>query len=257
LAQRLRNDLDAYLDMLSAIERFYASVGGMSRRAFQTFVQHSFARHTGLQALSWDRRVLDVRRDAYEEAIREEGYSDFQITEQDAHGKLVRAARRPEYVVVSYIEPSVGNGRALGFDVASSPDRLDALRRARDTGQPTATGCLMLVQETGRQSGLLVFLPMYDHGLPHATLEERRQNLHGYATGVFQITDMVEASLPDIVREGLELRIEDEAAPTDQRLLYDSRERVLEGVNLTREGAYVENPTRMHWQTTVGLAGRR
>jgi len=257
LAQSFRNDLDDYLDVLSAVERFYASSGGLSRRAFHTFSQHLLARHPGLQALSWDRRVPDVRREAYEEAVRREGYPDFQILEQNAHGQMVRAARRPEYVVVSYIEPAVGNGRALGFDVASTPDPLDALQRARDTGQPAATGRLRLMQESGRPFGLLVILPIYDQGRSHATVEERRQNLYGYATGVFQISGMVEASLPDLVREGLELRIEEEAAPAGQRLLYDSREGAPEGMSLTRDGAFAENPTGMHWQTTVELAGRR
>jgi signal transduction histidine kinase/integral membrane sensor domain MASE1 len=257
LAQSFRNDLDDYLDALYAVESFYASSGGLSRPAFQTFVQRSFARHPGLQALSWDRRVPDALRDAYEEAVRREGYPDFQIAVQNAHGQMVRAARRPEYVVVSYIEPSVGNGRALGFDVASTPDRLEALQQARDTGQPAATGRLMLVQETGRQLGLLVFLPIYGPGLPHATVEERRQNLHGYATGVFQIGDMVEASLPNLTREGLELWIEDETASAGQRLLYDSRERTPASVSVARDGASVENPPVMHWQTTVELAGRR
>ena len=257
LAESLQNSLDNYLDVLYAVESSYVSSGGLTRRAFHTFVQRPFSRHPGLQALSWDRRVPDALRDGYEEAVWGEGYPDFQITEQDGHGQMVRAARRPEYLVVSYIEPYVGNERALGFDVASTPDRLEAWRQARDTGQPTATGRLMLVQETGHQFGLLVFLPIYDHRLPHATVEERGQNLHGYATGVFQIGDMVEASLPDLAREGLELWIEDDAAPTNQRLLYDSRKRAPEGVSLTREGAFVENPTGMHWQTTVGLAGRR
>jgi hypothetical protein len=32
-------------------------------------------------------------RDAYEEAVRQEGYADFQITEQDPQGRMVRVRR--------------------------------------------------------------------------------------------------------------------------------------------------------------------
>jgi PAS domain S-box-containing protein len=257
LAHTLQNRLDDSLEMLYALESFYAGAGELSPQAFHMFVQRLFTRHPGLQALSWDRRLPDALREAYEETARREGSPDFQITEQNTHGQLVRAARRPEYVVVSYIEPSAGNVQALGFDVASAPDRLDALQRARDTGQPRATGRLTLVQEPGRRFGLLVFMPVYGPGLPHATVEERRQNLHGYVTGVFWINDLIEAALHGLEREGLVLRIEDEAAPAGQRVLYDSAGRAQRGTNQTLDEEPGEEPTGMRWDATVELAGRR
>ena len=107
------------------------------------------------------------------------------------------------------------------------------------------------------QFGLLVFLPLYGPALPHATLEERRRNLYGYVTGVFQIGAMVEAALQGLEREGIVLRIEDEAAPADRRMLYDSHARESEDLGLARDAARGKPPMRMHWQTTVELAGRR
>src|SRR5438093_10337915 len=173
LAHTIRTRLDDYVDVLHALESFYASAPAVSRQAFHTFVQHFFARYPGLQALSLDLRVPDARREAYEQAVRREGFADFQILEQTAQGELVRAERRPEYIAVTYIEPRAGNEAALGLDVVSAPDRLDALQQARDTGQPPATGRLTLVQDPGHQFGLLVFLPLYGPALPHATVEER------------------------------------------------------------------------------------
>jgi signal transduction histidine kinase/integral membrane sensor domain MASE1 len=255
LAQSFQDSLDDYLDVLYAVESFYTSTGGLSRQAFHEFIQRSLMRHPGLQALSWDLRVPDARREAYEAAVRQEGHANFHITEQNAQGLLVQATRRPEYIVVTYIEPHVGNARALGFDVASAPDQLEVLQRARDTGRPVATGRLMLVQETSGQFGLLIFLPLYDQRLPRATVEERRHGLHGYVTGVLRIGDMVEVSLPHLSREGLLLRVEDESAPASQRLLYDSRERG--GSGLTRHEGPGEEPSGLRWATTVTLAGRR
>src|SRR2546426_6445965 len=257
LAHSIRTRLDDYVDVLYAFESFYTSAPAVSRQAFHTFVQRSFARYQGLQALSLDLRVPDARREAYEQTVRREGFADFQIIEQTAQGELVRAERRPEYIAVTYIEPRAENEMVLGFDVISSPDRLEALQQARDTGQPTATGRLTLVQEPGRPSGLLVFLPLYGPALPHATLEERRQNLHGYVTGVFQIGTMLEAALENLEQEGIALRIEDEAAPADRRTLYDSRAREPEGLSLGLAAALGKPPMQMSWDTTVELAGRR
>ncbi len=257
LAHTLATRLDDYLEVLYAVESFYTSTPEVSRQGLHTFVQRSLARHPGLQALSLDLRVPDDRREAYEQAFRRGGFADFQITEQTAQGELVRATRRPEYVVVTYLVPYTGNEPALGFDVASTPDRLDALRRARDTGQPVATGRLTLVQEPGRQFGLLIFLPIYGRDLPRATVEERRWNLDGYVTGVFQIGDMVQASLRGLERSGIVLQIEDEAAAPAQHMLYDSRAPESEGLGPALDEALGKHPTGMHWQTTVELGGRR
>jgi PAS domain S-box-containing protein len=257
LAHTLQNRLEDYLGVLYATESFFAGSRKVSRQKFHTFVQRLFARHPGLQALSFDRHVPDTQRAAYEEAVRWDGYPDFQITEQDVHGRMVRAAQRPEYVVVTYIEPYAGNEMAFGFDVASEPGRLAALHQARDTGVPIATGRLMLVQETGHQFGLLVFLPIYGNELPRATVEERRQHLRGYATGVFRIGDMVEAALRGLDRQGIGLRIEDETAPAGQRLLYNGQEQAQRGTAPGRDAASGESPTGLSWNTTVELAGRR
>jgi CHASE1-domain containing sensor protein len=180
------------------------------------------SRHSGLQALSWNPRIPDAQRKAYEEALRREGYRDFQITERDAAGQLVRATRRPEYIAVSYIEPLVGNERALGLDVASVPDRLEALERARDTGELSTTSRLTLVQEPGHQFGLLIVVPVYGLGLPRATVEDRRQSLDGYVVGFFRISDMMEDALHGTEQAGIELALIDATAPIHKRLLYRS-----------------------------------
>jgi PAS domain S-box-containing protein len=253
LAYTLDDHFDRYLELLRSIARFYASSQEVKDEEFRTFVHGALAHHPGIQALSWDRHVPDVLREAYEEAVRQEGYADFQITEQDAQGRMVRATKRPEYVVVSYIEPHARNEEALGYDAASNPARRDALQRARDSGRAIATGRLMLVQETDRQFGLLIFQPIYNHGPSPATVEERRQRLIGYATGVFRIANMIEASLPRVEHNGIMLRIEDEAAPPGQRLLYDSQRET----DLTRNDAPRNLLSRMHWDTTIELADRR
>jgi signal transduction histidine kinase len=253
IAYILDGHFDRYLEVLRSIARFYASSREVQRAEFHTFVHGALAHQPGIQALSWDRHVPDTLREAFEEAVRQEGGADFQISEQDAQGQMVRATRRPEYVVVSYIEPHAGNEKALGYDAASDPVRLEALQRARDSGRAIATGRLMLVQETGRQFGLLIFQPIYSHGPPPTTVEERRQRLRGYATGAFRIGDMIEVPLSAAERNGIMLRIEDEAAPAGQRLLYDSQGET----GPTLYDAFGHTPSRMHWDTTLELADRR
>src|SRR5262249_3168635 len=161
--------------------------------------------------------------------------------------ELVQAEQHPEYIAIFYIEPRAENEAELGFDARSTPDSFEAMKQARDTGQPTATGRLTPVQEPGRQFELMAFLPLYGPALPHAPVEERRRNLHGYVTGVFQIGAIVEAALQGLEWAGIGLRIEDEAAPADRRMLYDSHAREPEGLSPAHEAARVKPPMRMYW----------
>jgi signal transduction histidine kinase/CHASE1-domain containing sensor protein len=257
LVHAIRTRLDDYMDVLYALESFYASAPVVSRQAFHTFVQRSFTHYSGLRALSLSLRVPVVQREASEATVRHEGFADFHIIEKTALSELGRAERHPEYIALTYIEPRVGNEAALERDIESVPDRLDALQQARDTGQPMATGRLTLVQEPGHPSGLLVFLPLYGSALPPATLEERRQSLRGYITGVFQIGAMVETALQGLERTDIMLQIEDEAAPVGRRLLYESHAQASDDLDPARAEALRKPPVRMHWQTTVDFAGRR
>jgi PAS domain S-box-containing protein len=140
--------------------------------------------------------------------------------------------------------------------VASDPERFEAVQRARDTGQPSATGRLMLVQEPGREAGIVVFLPIDSPGLPPTTLAERHQRLQGYVTGVFRIGAMVEAALAGLKQESITLWIEDKSAQVGQRVLYDGRELRREDPTLPSHDGQGKSPTGMSWETTIELAGR-
>ena len=97
----------------------------------------------------------------------------------------------------------------MGFDAASDPTRREALNRARDTGKPTATDPLRLIQDSERQGGFVVFLPVYKPGYPQNSLEERRLNLQGYVSGAFRIDDMMNTALKGAKLDDIKIRLFD------------------------------------------------
>ncbi len=130
------------------------------------------------------------------------------------HVREVRAEGFPEYRVhpagdlppdpagcapVLFLEPlDDRNLRAFGRDLWSEPARRAALIRARDTGLPTLTPPLTLVQEgsTGVQAGTLLFLPVYRPGPEQLTPKQRRQRLLGWAYYPIRMGDLVESTFP-------------------------------------------------------------
>ena len=208
------------LEVIESIGGLYAASGKVERDDFRRFVQGSLSRHREIQALSWNARVTNSERRQFEDSVRQEGYPQFQIKDGRLDGQEVVDIDRHEYIVVTYIEPYESNEAALGFDVASNPTRLAAFESARDTGEMIATARITLVQETGNQYGFLILKPIYKTPTAPETVEGRRQNLKGFAVGVFRVGDMVEAALEDLPEGIVNIQLVDEASPADEGLLY-------------------------------------
>jgi len=222
MAKALEKTLDEHAGILHFMEAFRATSDDMNHESFRAFVARPFKEYKELHALSWNPIVLAKDRAAFERDTARQGFEGFQITQLDADGKIVRAKERPSHTVVQFIEPFDVNKKAFGFDVASDPTRKRALEQARDTGEPTATARIILVQETGEQFGILVFMPVYGKGLAGATLEDRRRNISGYMVGVLRGGDIVKAALQGTKQEGVVYRLLDKTAPKADQLLMTS-----------------------------------
>ena len=113
------------------------------------------------------------------------------------------------------------------------------------------------MQETGNQHGFLIFLPIYRNGAPNRTVEERRENLMGFALGVFRIANLVKASLRNLVGGGIDIHIYDETAEADKRFLYAHLSRARRVVEHLTDEEESKSRGRLHWRTTLDLAGRQ
>ena len=236
-AELIRGQVLRSMEVLHALAGLYRTNGDVTREEFRTFVEPTLSRQPELQALAWDPRVTAADRPAWEARARAEGFPDFTFTQESSEGRFSPADPRDEYFPVFYLESLARNAPALGFDVGSEPVRRAALEQARDSGQPAATAPIRLAQETGSQTGFIVFFPIY-RGIAE-TEEERRQNLSGFATAVFRIGDLIESTLRPVGNNGVLLTIEDPAV----------------GGTIYRQ-AGDRWQGRLSWTTPVEFAGR-
>jgi diguanylate cyclase (GGDEF)-like protein len=184
---------------------------------FQSEARKILSRYDDIQALEWIPRIVHRDRDQHE-AARKRYFPDYEIRERKQQGIMVRAATRPEYYPVSFVEPAPGNEAALGFDLASSPSRLEALEKSRDNNAPQATASITLVQETEQQKGFLAFLPVYrDSSL---TVEHRRKNLIGFVLGVYRIGDIFLSSDVNEQSLDIEMKLIDETAMSMREVVF-------------------------------------
>lgn len=184
LADAVNSNLSRNVETIYSLRNFLMLSDNINRKRFRQFVQRAFEQNPGLHALSWNPVISGLERTSYEQRIRDEGFDDFNIREKDNNGRMVIASDRERYVVVNYIEPMDMNARAFGYDVYSNIERKNAMDLASSTGRMVATDPIRLVQETGKQAGVLFFLPVF-----------RDSTLLGFVVGVLRTGDLLQEAL--------------------------------------------------------------
>lgn len=255
LASERLDKLDATLlgstEVLYALRDVRVALSTLDEARFRVFADDAIRRHPSLQAIEWIPRLLHADRAALEHERWRAGYPEFLLTEIGFDGGLTHAGTRAEYYPVTLVAPVAGNLAAMGMDLAHHPHRRDALLRARDSGLPAATAPVKLAQEPERQSGFLLFVPVYD-GAP-ANVIERRAAICGFALAVFRAGDLMDAAFRDLPQRGIRVRVVDQAAP--DLVLFDTG---LFDTGLFGAGSQSAPTSRLalDWHSTRHFAGR-
>ena len=194
----------------------------MTRERWRLFVRDLAVDefYPGIQGLGYVRRLRYEEIEGFVEQQRREGRLDYRFTPEGV---------RDDYTAIVFIEPeNWRNSRAVGYDMFSEPRRRAAMERARDTGGPSLSRKVALMQETGEdvQAGTLVYLPVYADGVTPDTVEARRAALLGYIHGAFRMRDFIskvlDRNLPGVLQR-LHISIYDGAEPTEADLMFDDR----------------------------------
>ncbi len=223
----LQQSINKNLDFLYSIQAFYSASAKVSRQDFREFVQPALSRNAAVYSVNWVLRVPAADKAAYEQTIRAEGFPAFKIYERDADKKPVPVKARSEYFPVTYREALEADTKALGFDLASNPDRKAALEKSVNTGKIAASGKIKLIKND--RPGVQLFLPVPSRRSSPDNSANSRENLRGVISGVFQITHMVNFYLESLNLEHINFYLYDNSATGKERFLmrYDSQTKQL------------------------------
>jgi signal transduction histidine kinase/CHASE1-domain containing sensor protein/CheY-like chemotaxis protein len=223
IAREIENNLEA----VQSLKSFYYSSEKVMREEFHEFSSQELLDRPSIRALEWIPRVTGSERDVYENTVQREAHPNFQFTELDTHGKIVRAAERAEYFPVYFVEPFEGNEEAMGFDLASNPIITNALNISRDSGKMVATARIKLLEAKEKQDNFLVVIPIYRSHKLLETVEARRMSLQGFILGAFGVGDIVESALSYLQPRGIDVHVYDESDTSEENLLYSHMSRML------------------------------
>ncbi|WP_160310662.1 PAS domain S-box protein [Chromobacterium subtsugae] len=150
---------------------------GLSRERFRDYSEGRdiATEFPGAQGFGYILRVPLRQSAAFERRMRREGMSDFRIWQLQPH--------QGERDVVAYIQPELGNLRAVGLDIASEPNRRAAAEQALRSGQMTMTAPIKLVQRSLAQDpAFVVLLAVYRGGVVPATGAARMEQGYGWVS---------------------------------------------------------------------------
>lgn len=183
-----------------------------SRFADTLYLQEFFP---GIQALGYSVMIEPEELAAHEAVIQAEGFADYRVKPE---------GERDQYSAIKYISPfDWRNQRAFGYDMFSQPTRREAMERARDSGQPAASGRVTLVQETGQdtQYGFLMYYPVYQKDVSLEYTEDRRQALTSFVYAAFRMKDLMFGILGQ-AQEKIDFALYDDNELSTENLLYQS-----------------------------------
>ena len=252
----LKTDIIRHQEIVNSVASLFSSSSDISRKEFQDFVKNALSSQSGIQALSWIPLIKSADLNSYKALAQQTGFTDFEITQLNVNNQMTRTQIKDEYLPVYYIEPYIGNEKAMGFDLSSHPGRLAAINKARDTGEAVITERIKLVQEQEQRFGYLLFKAVYKRGTPISTVEQRRENFIGLSSGVFNFAELLDYTNKSQPPSGMDILILDQSAEADKQFLHFHSSRTRKPLLNTNPQAPETLKSGIHWQTTINILER-
>ncbi len=210
----MENRIGLYVAFLKAGRGFIESANDLDRKKFTNFVEslELEKNYFGTQGIGYSKTTKKDEREKLIADMKTEGLNDF---------KIFPETEKEEYQPIVYLAPlNERNQQAVGFDMTTEENRLEAMQMARDTGAPAATAKVVLLQENDqdRQFGFLIYLPVYKNGEMPESIEVRQQNLQGYIYSPFRAKNFLKDVQDNSGINDIVIRIYDGAANSENLL---------------------------------------
>ncbi|QPR27298.1 CHASE domain-containing protein [Edwardsiella hoshinae] len=191
---------------LNAAKGLYETYHQVSANQFSDYIRAlDLPRHyPGVRGIGFIQRVPRNDLPRFIQATRDDNNPGFTPHQLQANNAA-------ELYLIKYIQPFAPNQGAQGLDVRSEPVRWAALQQAIDSGLPTLTGAIHLVQDKTRQPGALLYLPVYTMETSLLqTAEQRRAALIGIIYSPLVIAELLH-NIPEYTSGRVDIELYDDS----------------------------------------------
>ncbi|MBB5366679.1 MULTISPECIES: CHASE domain-containing protein [unclassified Janthinobacterium] len=196
----------SYADLLHGLEALFRTSDPLSRRQFHDYVAglDLVNQFPAIEVINYAPVVTAGQRAAFIASVRAdtslhpEGYPGFTIRPE---------GERPSYTVLTYLEPETLVAERMGIDIAANPLVAQSLIQARDSGQASASGQVIMIKGPPAYAGLGLRLPVYRNGMPLSSESERRAAYQGSVGIGFGVAQLVHSAFHQSALESLQLTL--------------------------------------------------
>ena len=241
----VENNINLYVALLNGSKGFIETTPNLNREIFADYINSLDLqnKYSGVQGIGFTKIIKPENRAETVRMMQDQGFEDF---------KVFPDGDRDLYQAVLYLEPlTESNRRVLGFDMATEQNRRQAMERALNTGNASASAKIALVQENEEknQSGFLIYVPVYlsDAAAPN----NGEKNLAGFVYSPFRGNKFLNEIHKNIPDKDIDIKIYDTKAEP-QNLIAQSE-------NISGETDKLANITDEHYAalSEVNIAGRK
>lgn len=183
IQDQIRLRIATSITLLHSGTGLFAASDAVTTREFDRFVQQIDLEknYPGVLGIGFSRRFSAAEKDDVIADMERQRVAGFHIWPSDPP--------RNEYNAILYLQPATEpNKKAIGYDMGTEAVRRQAMDAARDSGEPTASGRVILVQE---REGFLIYVPVYRKGAQLDTVSQRRQALIGFVYSPFRAREFL------------------------------------------------------------------
>ncbi len=174
ITSTVENRINTYITTLLGGRGLFHAVSNVTREEF-----HAYAiglglqdKYPGIQGFGFIKKIFPDQIEGFNSQLDAEGFTGSGV---------FPAGERSVYYVIQYVEPvNADNISSLGYDMYSDIVRKTAFNQAERTGNPTMSGKLTLIQDTGdkKQPAFLIIVPIYKSVI--SPVPENTKELYGF-----------------------------------------------------------------------------
>lgn len=178
---------------LNGARGVYAASDQVTREDFRQYVasRNMKIEFPGVRGFGFIERVPHANLSKFLAETRADGAPDFQVRQLSNRGDA-------ELLVIKFIEPLLKNLQAVGLDVASEHQRRTAAELAIQSGKPTVTGPIVLLQDNLKTAGVLLYVPIYRKPDITGLHSRSRDNLVGLLYAPLVVRELLDGLQPGI-----------------------------------------------------------
>jgi len=250
-----RIQLEMNINELEGLQHFCEISDTVDCDRFDKFTKILLSGHKDIRTLAWIPCVRNDARDRFVLHAQNKGLKDFEILEYADNHSLVRAEDRNIYYPVYAIKTREKTDHVPGYDLGSSSDFREVIKKARDTGNKIATKEMRVYHGTHMHNLFMMMIPIYKNGYTPDTIQERRKNLRGFVLGSFCIRAMSESVIEKTKPAGINIFVFDQTS-SDSVLLFTHISRLEKDRTIHKYLSPEDIYDPLQYVSTIEIGGR-